>query len=469
MDDESRLLGLDVFCGFRLLPSGLRDGNKDDMPGLGGVVSSPANLSQPPATHGGGGWTRARVVFLVVSALLFLLYVFLAREVLLPFMLGLIIAYVLTPLVARCERARVPRPAAILIVYALTLSIIYFSIATILPRLYAESAKFTRDAPALLDGAAKSWGPRVEEWVQSWELRRGRVTPANSTAGDPAAALQVHQRPDGVLDIDVGAGLDVVQRGPGHWRVVPAHSKPGGRFSVSELTNQGVDEGVSYIKRNAFQLILLGHAVVQKIARSIFLLFMTLMVAGYIMHTREAIIAFFRSLPPPRSRLGFDRLLARLDRGLSGVVRGQLLICCVNGVLSAIGFALFGLKYWLILAIVAGIMSIVPIFGSITSAIPAVLIGLTQGMWTAVSVLIWIVGIHQIEANFLNPKIIGAAAKIHPVLVVLALITGEHFFGIWGALLGVPVLSMAQGVFNHFRYEALPDAPPDSLLPGTRG
>ena len=405
-------------------------------------------------------------MFLSVSALLLVGFVVWASEVLLPFILGLIIAYVLTPLVARCERARVPRPAAILIVYAVTLSIIYFSIAAIAPRIYAESAKFTRDAPALLDQASKSWGPRIEEWVQGFEHRRSKPADLTPAPNDAPAALEVHQRPNGVLDIEVGAGVDIVQRGPGHWRVGPAQTKPAGRFSVADLTNQGLDEGVSYVKRNAFELILLGHALVQKIARSIFLLFMTLMVAGYIMHTREAIVGFFRSLPPPRSRIGFDRLLARLDRGLSGVVRGQLLICGVNGILSAIGFALIGLKYWPILAIVAAVMSIVPIFGSITSAIPAVMIGLTQGLGTALSVLIWIIGIHQIEANLLNPKIIGAAAKIHPVLVVLALITGEHFFGIWGALLGVPVLSLTQGVFNHFRYEAMPDAPADSLLPG---
>ena len=391
-------------------------------------------------------------------------FVIWASAVLLPFILGLIIAYVLTPLVARCERARLPRPAAILLVYAVTLSVIYFSIAAIAPRLYEESSKLTRDAPALLDGASTSWGPRVEEWVQSFEHRRTKPA-IPPTPTEPSPAIQVHPRPDGAFDVEVGSGIDLVQRGPGHWRVVPAQAKPAGRFNVAELTNQGIDEGVSYVKRNAFELILLGHTLIQKVARSIFLLFMTLMVAGYIMQTREAIVGFFRSLPPPRSRIGFDRLLVRLDRGLSGVVRGQLLICLVNGVLSAIGFALFGLKYWPILAIVAGIMSIVPIFGSITSAIPAVMIGLTQGLWTALSVLIWIIGIHQIEANLLNPKIIGTAAKIHPVLVVLALITGEHFFGIWGALLGVPVLSLTQGVFNHFRHEAMPDAPRDSLLP----
>jgi predicted PurR-regulated permease PerM len=204
---------------------------------------------------------------------------------------------------------------------------------------------------------------------------------------------------------------------------------------------------------------------VSKVARSIFLLFMTLMVAGYIMHTRDQIQGFFRSLPPTRARPGFDRLIWRIDRGLSGVVRGQLVICAVNGVLSAIGFWMFGLKYWVILAIVAGIMSLVPIFGSILSSIPAVVVGLTQDFWTALWVLLWIIGIHQIEANLLNPKIIGVAAKIHPVLVVLALLIGEHFFGLWGALLAVPVLSLLQSIFNHFRFESMPDAGPDSLVP----
>jgi len=237
------------------------------------------------------------------------------------------------------------------------------------------------------------------------------------------------------------------------------------KFKVSDLTGRGFNEAVGYVQRNALELLSIGKAVVSKVARGIFLLFMTLMVAGYIMGTRESIVGFFRSLLPVRSRVGFDRLLWRIDRGMSGVVRGQLLICAVNGVLSAIGFWMFDLKYWPILAIVAAVMSIIPIFGSILSSIPAVLIGLTQDFWTALWVLLWIIGIHQVEANLLNPKIIGVAAKIHPVLVVLALIVGEHFFGLWGALLGVPVLSLLQSIFNHFRFEAMPDAPPDSLLP----
>jgi predicted PurR-regulated permease PerM len=68
--------------------------------------------------------------------------------------------------------------------------------------------------------------------------------------------------------------------------------------------------------------------------------------------------------------------------------------------------------------------------------------------------LSWIVGIHFIEANLLNPKIIGTAAKMHPVLVIFALVLGEHSFGLTGALLAVPTASIIQVLFQFFRRKA---------------
>jgi predicted PurR-regulated permease PerM len=402
-------------------------------------------------------------VFLTVSSVVITTLLICVREVLLPFILALIIAYVLAPLVQRVERFKVPRAAAILLVYAVTLGSIYFSIASIAPRIVDESSKFLRDAPSLADKLSGQYGPQLEQWVEGFRSRSRPKSAAAAAAEDPAA-VSVLNKPDGSVEFRVGSGVEVVQQGPGHWRVGPTVHKAE-KFKVADLTTRGINEAVSYVQRNGLELLAIGKAVVSTIARGIFLLFMTLMVAGYIMGTREHIIGFFRSLLPARSRTSYDRLLWRVDRGLSGVVRGQLLICAVNGVLSALGYAMFGLKYWPILALLSGVMSIVPIFGSILSSVPVVLIGLTQDFWTALWVLLWIVGIHQVEANLLNPKIIGVAAKIHPVLVVLALIIGEHYFGLWGALLGVPVLSMLQSVFNHFRFETMPDAPPDSLLP----
>src|SRR5262245_20561228 len=87
------------------------------------------------------GWTRRRIVFLALSALVVVALLVWAREVLLPFVLAMIVAYVLTPLVARCERLRIPRALSIILVYVVTISSIYFIAAAILPRIYSETAK----------------------------------------------------------------------------------------------------------------------------------------------------------------------------------------------------------------------------------------------------------------------------------------------------------------------------------------
>ena len=403
------------------------------------------------------------MIFLAVSGLLLLALLWWASEVLLPFVLALIIAYVLTPLVALFERVRMPRSLAIITVYALTFALIYVFVAVIAPRVYSETLKLVRDTPQLVDDLAHKWGPRVDAWVQGLLERTDRSAPPPEPVEGPA--LEILPREDGGFAVEVRRGVDLVQEGPRRWKVTPIASEAPDTFRVEQVASDAVAGFFAYLKKNALELIKFGQVVVSMVARGVFLLFMTLMVAGYVMHTRESILGFFRSLPPPRSRPSFDRLLARMDRGLAGVVRGQLLICLVNGVLTAIGLWMFELKYWPILAIIAAVMSLIPIFGSILSTIPAVAIGLTQDFWTALWVLLWIVGIHQVEANLLNPKIIGVAAKIHPVLVVFALIVGEHFFGLWGALLAVPALSLTQSVFNHFRFESLPDAGPDSLLP----
>jgi predicted PurR-regulated permease PerM len=401
-------------------------------------------------------------VFLAITGVLVLALLLAVRAVLLPFVLALVLAYVLTPLVAFGEtRLRLPRAAAILLVYAVTLGGMYGAAAAISPRLYDETIKFTRDAPKMMRDAAGKYGPQLDAWIDAYVGRKTPVQAPHANKEEPA--FSIAEQPDGSLAVELQAGLDLVQDSPTRWRISPKEELPPEGMHLSNVVNDALDRVVRYLKLNAFEVLKLGKTIVSNVSRAIFLTFMTLMVAGYIMLTRESILGFFRSLLPQGSRFGFERLLYRMDRGLAGVVRGQLLICVVNGVLSAIGFWIFDLKYWPILAILAGVMSLIPIFGSILSTIPAVAVGLTQDFLTALWVLIWIIGIHQLEANLLNPKIIGLSAKIHPVMVVFVLLVGEHFFGLWGALLAVPAWSITQSIFNHYRFEHLPDSGPDSL------
>ncbi len=404
------------------------------------------------------GWTRRRILFLGISAVCLLGVLVWASSVLLPFILALVLAFVLTPLVSLGERTGLPRGASIILVYVVVLGSLYTSVAMVAPRLYAEAERFTRDAPSLIRDATRSWAPFAEAWV---EAHRG-PKPGGVTTAPAAGAIAVIPKAGGGYQIDLGSGVEIVQETERQWRVV-AVDDVDQSFSLEKLMSDGLDVFLRFAKKNVVELFKLGQAVIGAISHGIFSFFMTLMVAGYLMHTREAVFGFFQSLLPTRSGPSFKLLLARLEKGLAGVVRGQLLICLVNGLLSAIGFWMFGLKYWPILAVVAGVMSIVPIFGSILSSVPAVLVGLTQDFWLALWVLLWILGVHQIEANLLNPKIIGVAAKIHPVLVVFSLVVGEHYFGLWGALLAVPTLSVVLSLFNHFRYESLPEIPRDSI------
>jgi predicted PurR-regulated permease PerM len=406
------------------------------------------------------GWTRSRAVFLGVSLTLVFLLLFFVREVLLPFALAITLAYVVTPAVLFCERRlRLSSGLAVVASYLVLLSALSLVLLTLTPRIYSETVRMAREAPRLLREAAVRHGPQIDKWVSPY-IAEGEV---KAEAEGHRPAFWVEEMPDGTLHVELGRGVDIVQESDSRYRIRPAAEIQPGGFHVAKVVSDGLDDFSNYLAVHAVELLKFGQAVVGRLARSILMFFMVLMVSGYLIHTRHSILEAFRSLVPPRHRPDWDFLLKRVDRGFSGVVRGQLLICVVNGVLSAIGFWLFDLHYWPVLALVAAAFSIIPVFGAILSSVPAVAIGLTQGLPTGLWVLLWILGIHQVEANILNPKIIGAAAKLHPALVVFALLTGEHYFGLWGALLGVPVLSLVQSTFNHFRYLLLSDSGPDSM------
>jgi predicted PurR-regulated permease PerM len=428
----------------------------------------------------GAGSPRRRTIFLAVSAVCVGALLVAARQVLLPFVLALVVAYVLTPAVRRVEaRARVPRWAAILLVYAATLGSIGGFFALIVPRLVIEGQGLAAEWPRLTATARSSWLPSIDARLSAWSGHPAPPVAPDTTSApelsaapspsidDKPAPLRLVVQPDGSFDVRIAEGVQLRERRDGVWQVEQVERRRG--LSSAVMLRDGFDKAVAYLQENSIEVLKIGREVVFAVSRGIFTLFMTLMLAAYMILTHEKILLFFRDLAAPESRLSFDRFLRRLDRGLSGVVRGQLLICLVNGVLSAIGFSLFHLKYWPILAVVAAVMSLIPIFGSILSSVPAVAIGLTQSPGTAFGVLAWIVGIHQLEANFLNPKIIGDSAKIHPVLVVFSLIVGEHFFQLAGALFAVPTMSIAQTIFLHFRETSLGITDPlASIFPPSR-
>jgi hypothetical protein len=326
------------------------------------------------------------------------------------------------------------------------------------PRVGAELGNLRRELPSMAIRARDEWVPAVQGKLR--DLGLSPPLPATEKEVPEQPAFFAHPQPDGTVAIEIGSGVIVQPTGHGGYILEPARAPKNERpFDPNRFMGDAVGKSFAYAQHNALELARIGRDIVSGISRVFFIFGITLMLGAYTMLTRERIVGFFASLWRPGQRPDFVRLLTRIDRGLSGVVRGQLIICLLNGLLSAIGFAIVGLKYWPVLALVATVLSLIPIFGSIASSIPAVALGLTQSVGTAAFVLIWIIGVHQLEANILNPKIMGDSAKIHPVLVIFSLLVGEHFFGIMGALLAVPCMSIAQSLFLHFREVVQADDP----------
>ncbi|MBL4819212.1 MAG: AI-2E family transporter [Deltaproteobacteria bacterium] len=336
------------------------------------------------------------------------------RGVLLPFILAALLAYVLHPLVSKIAGRQIrgfeiPRFAAVLIIYAAIGVFIYLFSAFFLPELYRELLKLGKTATDVLnslhDADLQDYAGRIESFLRHYQLP--------------------------FQEVDMLQFL---------------------RNMLAEISE--------FVRAQSANIVMELQALFKGVLRFLFGLMLVLMIAGFVLVDTDRIRHFLFRLVTPKSRASFEVLLSRIDRGLSGVVRGQLTICVVNAILTFIGLILLKVKFAFILATLAGIFSLIPIFGSIISTIPITLVALMSSFWTSLLALLWIVGIHALEANFLNPKILGHSAQIHPVLVVLALVAGEHHYGIFGALLAVPIASIVLTMFQSFLAKASNDAKP---------
>ena len=414
---------------------------------------------------------RRRRVFTAFWSAIALAVIVGFRAVLVPFVLAAVIAYVLAPVVRRMTAIRVgkgtlPRWAAVLSLYVVIVASLALIIVLAAPRVAHEVRSFARnEVPRLRHDITRRWIPQLRAFSERFVPPPSDGVPdTDDTPGEAPVrddnAIHVMPRTGGGFDVQLpNDGIAIEHRG-NIIRVIPRSEARGRGGDDDELWDRVRALGAGHTE----DIVRVGRGIVGGIVGGVFGFFITLMLSAYILLTSERIFGFFESLFVPSWRPGLRELLARMDKGLSGVVRGQLVICAVNGALSAVGFAIAGLPYWPLLALLAAIFSLVPIFGSILSSVPAVAIALGDGIGPALFVLAWIIGIHQLEANLLNPKIMGDAAKIHPVLVVFSLIVGEHFLGILGALLAVPAMSVLQTLFLHWRKYALNYG--DAVMPG---
>jgi predicted PurR-regulated permease PerM len=379
------------------------------------------------------------------------------RGVFLTLLVAVVLAYILDPIVTALSRIRfgrrlVPRWVIVIVLYLVLFGGIGTLGRLVVPRLASEIAVLATQAPRAFQ-RAKQWIPAVEREIRD---RLRAYLPAEEPApraGRPTG-IRITKASGGAFDVELGSSeIEVHQIAEGRWRVRPVPPGPA-EFDLGRAVGEAVRGALGAGQGQALNVLSIARSVVQGTIEAFFGILVTMMIAAYLLADKDRIIGFVSVLFPPRLRPSWEQLLVKLERGLAGVLRGQLIICLVNGTLSGIGFWWLDLPYWPLLTAIATLLSIIPVFGAIISSIPAVLLALTISWQVAVAALAWILGIHALEAYFLNPKIIGTAARIHPVLVLTAIVAGERSYGIVGALLAVPFASIGQTIFVYLRNRA---------------
>jgi predicted PurR-regulated permease PerM len=382
-------------------------------------------------------WKRPRAQLAALSVVIWVLVVALgslAAPVILPFALSAMAAYVIDPVIARLSRLRVggrtvPRSASVAVVYLALGLVVWLVGVSVVPRVYREVLRGLLEMKDVLAGLTPE---RVDAWARSID-----------------AFLQRYSIP-----IDV----------------VPGDVAPGARISVDLAAGiaEALHEVSAGLRGGVGDVMQLSGAVLAGAFRTVFFVILVFMITAFISKDAPRIVAFFESLVPGALRPDARRLVHGIDAGLSGVVRGQLIIMAVNGTLTLVGLLVLKVPFAFALAFLATILTVVPIFGTFLSSVPIVLLALTSGGPSrGLLALGWILAIHALEAYVMNPKIMGDAARIHPVLILLALVVGERSAGIAGALLAVPVMSVFVAVFRflHRKLDELDASATEQIVP----
>ncbi|MDD3370289.1 MAG: AI-2E family transporter [Alphaproteobacteria bacterium] len=334
-----------------------------------------------------------RFWFLSAAALAVILWIF--TPVLFPFLAGLTIAYFLEPAVCALEKRKVTRSWGALIV----LSVFLFVVASILlmlwPMLSSQISHLIYALPDYAERLREHFMPWMEKWLP-------QISPEDFE-------------------------------------------------KIRSSASQSTGDAVGLVSRTLQGILSRGAAVVDALILSV----LAPVTAYYVLKDWHKLIRVIDSLIPRAHRAVITKQLAEIDQTLSGFVRGQGLVGLILGAYYATGLSLSGLEYGATIGIVSGALTIVPYMGTIFGWITSFILSFVQfeGDWAQIGpvMLVFIIG-NFAETYVLTPKLVGSRVRLHPVWILFAIIAGIKLIGFTGALIAVPLASVA-GVLARFGAE----------------
>ncbi len=227
---------------------------------------------------------------------------------------------------------------------------------------------------------------------------------------------------------------------------------------LNQIDLKGIIENLGTIKiEDYFNLEKIGEYAkgVIGIATSIFNIFVTIVVSIYLLAERSQIVNGAKKLCGAMFNISAYKTIGKYFRETNAIffrfVSSQLVDALIVGVLTSIAMSLLGVKYAILLGFMIGLFNLIPYLGAIIAIVLAIIItiftgGISQAFWMAVVVII----LQQIDANIINPKIIGDSLEISPILIIFSVTVIGTYFGIIGMFLAVPIVAVIKLAINDF-------------------
>lgn len=210
-------------------------------------------------------------------------------------------------------------------------------------------------------------------------------------------------------------------------------------YSIQHGLLDNIKESLGTISSNLQSTAAGVFTTVSNIFGGIFSFFLVLIITFYMVVEESAIKKLVWSIAPTKHQPYIMQLINRMQKKMGLWLRGQLILSLVIFILTYVGLLILGVKYALVLALIAGLTEFIPYLGPILGAIPAVFLAFTQSPMLAVFVIILFIIIQQIENNILVPKIMQKTVGLNPIVSISVLMIGFKLAGVIGAVLSIPV------------------------------
>lgn len=173
-----------------------------------------------------------------------------------------------------------------------------------------------------------------------------------------------------------------------------------------------------------------------------------LVISIYLSFQEKGIRRFLRSIVPDEHEEYIVNLWERVQRKLGRWLQGQIILGLIVGILVYLGLSILGVPYALFLAIIAGVLELIPIAGPLIALIPAALLAFMQSPLLGFLTVFLYGAIQQVENHILVPRVIQKVVGLNPVIVILALLVGANLAGVLGVILSVPITVIVVEIFR---------------------